>query len=73
MTTSLCKKGFTIAPERATPSRMFAARAVIREHVFVGKGSSNDVRFPKGPPTQFVLTDSTILKSSMAILTYRLG
>jgi len=41
--------------------------------LFVGKGSSDDVLFPKGPPTQFVLTDSTILKSGMVILSYRLA
>jgi dihydrofolate reductase len=40
--------------------------------LFVGKGSTDDVLFPKGPPTQFELTDATILKNSMAILTYRL-
>ena len=39
--------------------------------LFVGKGTSDDLLFPKGPPTQFELTDSTILKSGMAILTYR--
>jgi dihydrofolate reductase len=41
--------------------------------LFVGKGTSDDVLFPKGPPTQFELTDSAILKSGMAILTYRLA
>ena len=41
--------------------------------LFVGKGSTDDVLFPKGPPTQFVLTDSTILKSGMAILSYRIA
>ena len=41
--------------------------------LFVGRGSTDDVLFPKGPPTQFELTDATILKSSMAILTYRLA
>jgi len=41
--------------------------------LFVGKGSAHDVLFPKGPPTQFELTDATILKNSMAILTYRLA
>jgi dihydrofolate reductase len=41
--------------------------------LFVGKGSTDDVLFPKGPPTQFELTDATILKNSMAILTYRLA
>lgn len=41
--------------------------------LFVGKGSADDVLFPKGPPTQFVLTDSTILKSGTAILSYRLA
>ena len=41
--------------------------------LFVGKGSTDDVLFPKGPPTQFELTDATILKNSMAILSYRLA
>jgi dihydrofolate reductase len=41
--------------------------------IFVGKGSLDDVLFLKGPPTQFVLTDSTILKSGTAILSYRLA
>ncbi len=41
--------------------------------LFVGRGSTGDVLFPKGAPTQFELIDSTILKSSMAILTYRLA
>ncbi len=41
--------------------------------LFVGKGSTDDVLFPKAPPTQFELTDTTILKNSMAILTYRLA
>jgi hypothetical protein len=31
------------------------------------------VLFLKGPPTHFVLTDSTILNSGMAILSYRLA
>jgi hypothetical protein len=31
------------------------------------------VLFLKGPPIQFVLTDSTILKNGMAILSYRLA
>ena len=39
--------------------------------LFVGKGTSDDLLFPKGPPTQFDLTDSTVLKNGMAILTYR--
>jgi dihydrofolate reductase len=39
--------------------------------LFVGAGSADDVLFPKGPPTQFDLIDSTILKSSMVILTYQ--
>src|SRR5262245_7095110 len=39
--------------------------------LFVGRGSTDDVLFPKGPPTQFELVDSTILASSMVILTYR--
>jgi dihydrofolate reductase len=41
--------------------------------LFVGSGSPDDVLFPKGPPTQFVLTDVTVLESSMAILSYRLA
>jgi dihydrofolate reductase len=41
--------------------------------LFVGRGTTDDVLFPKGPPTQFELTDATILKSSMAVLTYRLA
>jgi dihydrofolate reductase len=41
--------------------------------LFVGKGSVDDVLFLKGPPTQFVLTDSTILESGTAILGYRLA
>ena len=41
--------------------------------LFVGKGTSDDLLFPKGPPTQFELTDSTILKSGTAILSYRLA
>jgi dihydrofolate reductase len=41
--------------------------------LFVGKGSAGDLLFPKGPPTHFELTDVTLLKSSMAILTYRLA
>jgi dihydrofolate reductase len=41
--------------------------------LFVGTGSTDDVLFPKGPPTQFILTDSTILKSGMAILTYQVA
>jgi dihydrofolate reductase len=41
--------------------------------LFVGKGNTDDLLFPKGPPTQFELTDTTILKNSMFILTYRLA
>jgi dihydrofolate reductase len=41
--------------------------------LFVGKGSSEDLLFPKGPPTHFELTDATVLDTSMAILTYRLA
>ena len=41
--------------------------------LFVGTGSTDDLLFPKGPPTQFELVDSAILKSSMVILTYRLA
>jgi dihydrofolate reductase len=39
--------------------------------LFVGKGTSDDLLFPKGPTTQFELIDSTILKNGMAIVTYR--
>jgi dihydrofolate reductase len=41
--------------------------------LFVGTGTSDDLLFAKAPPTQFELTDSTILESGMAILTYRLA
>jgi dihydrofolate reductase len=41
--------------------------------LFVGKGTNDDLLFPKGPPTQFVLTDSTILKSGTAILSYQIA
>jgi dihydrofolate reductase len=41
--------------------------------LFVGRGGADDLLFGKGRPTQFELTDATILKSSMAILTYRLA
>jgi dihydrofolate reductase len=41
--------------------------------LFVGKGTTEDALFPKGPPTQFELVDSAILESSMVILTYRLA
>jgi dihydrofolate reductase len=41
--------------------------------LFVGTGSTKDLLFPHAPPTQFELVDSTILKSSMVILTYRLA
>ena len=41
--------------------------------LFVGKGSPDDLLFPKAPPAQFSLTDATILKNSMAILTYQLA
>jgi dihydrofolate reductase len=39
--------------------------------LFVGTGTSDDLLFPKGPPTQFELVDSTILNGGMAILSYR--
>jgi dihydrofolate reductase len=39
--------------------------------LYVGRGSMDDALFPKGPPTQFELVDSTVLASSMVILTYR--
>jgi dihydrofolate reductase len=41
--------------------------------LFVGRGTTDDMLFPKGPPTQFELVDSTILDSSMAILSYRVA
>src|SRR4051794_14055340 len=41
--------------------------------LFVGEGTSDDVLFPKGPTTQFELTNSTILKDGVAILTYRVA
>ena len=41
--------------------------------LFVGNGTSDDLLFPKGPPTQFELTDATTLNDGMAILTYRLA
>ena len=41
--------------------------------LFVGTGTSDDLLFPKGPPTQFELVDSTILKSGMVILSYRVA
>lgn len=40
--------------------------------LFVGTGTSEDLLFPKAPPTHFELTDTAILESGMAILTYRL-
>jgi hypothetical protein len=40
---------------------------------FVGTGTYDDVLFPKGPPTQSDLVDSTILNGGMAILTYRVA
>ena len=40
--------------------------------LFVGTGTSEDLLFPKAPPTQFELTGTAILESGMAILTYRL-
>jgi dihydrofolate reductase len=41
--------------------------------LFVGKGSTDDVLFPKGPPTQFELIDSATFNDGMAILTYRVA
>lgn len=41
--------------------------------LFVGAGTTDDLLFPKGPPTQFELVDSTALKSGVAILSYRLA
>ncbi|HEX6743005.1 MAG TPA: dihydrofolate reductase family protein [Solirubrobacteraceae bacterium] len=39
--------------------------------LFVGKGTGDDLLFPKGPPTHFDLIDATTLQSGMAILSYR--
>jgi len=39
--------------------------------LFVGKGTSDDVLFPKSRPTHFELTESLIFNDGMAILTYR--
>ena len=41
--------------------------------LFVGKGTTDDVLFPKGPPTQFELIDSATFTDGMAILTYRVA
>ena len=41
--------------------------------LFVGRGTADDLLFPRAPSTQLELTDSTILKNGMAILTYRLA
>jgi dihydrofolate reductase len=41
--------------------------------LFVGQGGAEDLLFGKAPTTHFELTDATILKSSMVILTYRLA
>jgi dihydrofolate reductase len=41
--------------------------------LFLGKGTSDDVLFPKGPPTHFELIDSAIFNDGMAILTYRVA
>jgi dihydrofolate reductase len=41
--------------------------------LFVGRGTSDDLLFPKGPATQFELTDATTLRNGMAILTYRIA
>ena len=41
--------------------------------LFVGRGTADDLLFPKAPATQFELTDSTILKNGMVILTYRVA
>jgi dihydrofolate reductase len=38
--------------------------------LFVGTGTGGDTLFPKGPPAQFELIDSTILHGGMAILSY---
>ena len=41
--------------------------------LFVAKGTTDDLLFPKAPPTQFELVDSNILNSGMAVLSYRLA
>jgi dihydrofolate reductase len=41
--------------------------------LFVGRGTTDDLLFPRAPTTQFELADSTILENGMAILTYRLA
>jgi dihydrofolate reductase len=38
--------------------------------LFVGKGTREDILFPKGPPAQFELTDSISLDSGITILSY---
>ena len=39
--------------------------------LFVGQGSSDDLLFPKGMPTQFERTDSIDLANGITILSYR--
>lgn len=41
--------------------------------LFVAAGTTDDLLFPHARPTHFELVDSTILKSGMAILSYRLA
>jgi len=41
--------------------------------LFLGKATSDDLLFPKGPATQFELIDSAIFNDGMAILTYRVA
>ena len=41
--------------------------------LFLGKGTSDDLLFPKGPATQFDLVDSAIFNDGMMILTYRVS
>jgi dihydrofolate reductase len=41
--------------------------------LFIGKGTKDDLLFPKGPTTQFELIDSAIFNDGMAILTYRVA
>ena len=38
--------------------------------LFVGKGTGEDILFPKGPPTQFAPTGSVSLASGITILSY---
>jgi dihydrofolate reductase len=41
--------------------------------LFIGKGTSDDLLFSKGPATQFDLIDSAIFDDGMAVLTYHVA